>query len=122
MASNDRILIEGISFFGYHGVLPEEQVEGRYYEVDVTLDMDLTAAGESDDLHDTLDYRQITARTVELGTQMRFNLLERLARVIGDGFLDDPRVDAVTLRVRKLSPGLHGDPPSAAVEIYLTRP
>ena len=38
----DRIILEGMQFYGYHGVNPEERVLGQRYVVDLTADLDLS--------------------------------------------------------------------------------
>lgn len=57
--SEDRILLRGLVFHGYHGVLPEEQVLGQKFVVDASLSADLAAAGRSDDLADTVSYAAV---------------------------------------------------------------
>ena len=52
----DRILLNGMTFYGYHGVRPEEKELGQRFVVDVEMELDLRAAGTSDDLTDTVDY------------------------------------------------------------------
>ena len=53
----DSIQLTGIRCYGYTGYLPEELVLGQWFEVDVTLWLDLSQAGKSDDIQHTLDYR-----------------------------------------------------------------
>ena len=62
----DRIRIDGLRELGVHGVLPEEQTRPQPFEIDVELHVDLTAASESDQLDDTVDYRQSTKLLSEL--------------------------------------------------------
>ena len=57
----DSIQLSGIRCYGYTGVLPEEQVLGQWFEVELTLWLDLAAAGQSDRLDETLDYRTVIA-------------------------------------------------------------
>src|SRR5439155_22408255 len=52
----DRLLLEGMTFFGRHGVLPAERELGARFRVDVVIEADLAAAGRSDRLEDTVDY------------------------------------------------------------------
>ena len=47
---SDQIILTGISDTGYHGVFPEERVNGQLFIVDVTMSLDLLAAGNSDHL------------------------------------------------------------------------
>ena len=53
------IVIKGLRELGVHGVLPEEQTRPQPFEVDVELTVDLTTAGDSDALDDTVDYSAV---------------------------------------------------------------
>jgi dihydroneopterin aldolase len=91
-------------------------------EVDLEVEADLAAAGESDVLADTVDYGPLVTlvgRTVEGGT---FSLLEGLAGSIARGALDaDRRILAVAVRVRKLAVPMDVDMDHAEVEIRRQR-
>jgi dihydroneopterin aldolase len=118
----DRIVIEGMQFYGYHGVPDAEQAVGHRYEVDVELECDLRAAGRSDDVADTIDYGAVARRVMEIGQSRKYRLVERLAEVIAEELLGaDPRIEAVRLRVRKLLPPIEAVVESAGVEIRRTR-
>jgi dihydroneopterin aldolase len=58
-SGGDRVLLRGLLFHGYHGVLPEERTLGQKFAVDVALSVDLRAAGASDDLQDTISYAAV---------------------------------------------------------------
>ena len=55
----DTITIKGMHFYGYHGCLPEEQRTGQPFHVDAVLYADLSKAGASDELNDTIDYSRV---------------------------------------------------------------
>lgn len=100
----DRIEIVGLRELGVHGVLPEEQVRAQPFEVDVALDVDLTSAGDSDALDDTVDYGELADAIARVVRTERYALLERLAARIADVCTHDERVQHVTVTVRKLRP------------------
>src|SRR6476646_609588 len=52
----DEIILRSMVFFGTHGVTPDETAIGQRFGVDVTLRLDLEAAGQSDDLADSVSY------------------------------------------------------------------
>ncbi|HZK19007.1 MAG TPA: dihydroneopterin aldolase, partial [Clostridia bacterium] len=56
MTVKDRIFLQGLQFFGYHGVLPEERELGQRFTVDLEMAMDLAEAGRTDNLDDTVNY------------------------------------------------------------------
>lgn len=100
--SGDRIELRGIRAVGICGALPEEQERAQPFEVDLDVALDLTAPGRTDRLDDTVDYGALGHGVVDVITTGRFVLLERMAQVIADGVLADPRVDSVTVSLRKL--------------------
>ena len=89
---------------GVHGVLPEEQVRPQPFQVDVELIVDVTAAGESDELEDTVDYSAVCEAVSRVVTSEQYRLLERLATRIAEVCRADPRVVGVVVEVRKLHP------------------
>jgi dihydroneopterin aldolase len=86
----DCIHLTGIRSYGYTGYLSEEQVLGQWFEVDLTLWLDLSAAGKSDAIEDTLD-RSIITTVKQLVKTSKFALVERLATVIAKLSCDRPR-------------------------------
>ena len=50
----DRIILEGMQFYGFHGVNAEERSLGQSYVVDLAVEMDLGVPGKSDHLEDML--------------------------------------------------------------------
>lgn len=100
--STDRIVLEGMVFFGYHGTRPEENALGQPFVVDVALHLDLRAAGEADDLAATVDYSEVhrAARAVVEGPPLKLTeaVAERIAAAV---LAEHPAVEAVEVRVRK---------------------
>ena len=52
----DYIHLREMQFFGYHGVLPEENVLGQRFRANVSLAVDMRSAGETDELDNTVSY------------------------------------------------------------------
>ncbi|HEV2439034.1 MAG TPA: dihydroneopterin aldolase [bacterium] len=119
---SDRIALTGLAFYAHHGVSAEEQERGQVFTVDVAVEAALHRAGHTDDLADTLDYRDLYARVREAMTQARYHLLEAVAEAIAHALLGVDRVEAVTVRVRKPHVRLGGPLESAAVEVTRRRP
>ena len=97
----DSIQVSGIRAYGYVGYLPEEKVLGQWFEVDLTLWIDLSAAGKSDDIADTLDYREAIAIVKEQITTAQFNLVEKLVSAIADKILSLEKVSQVRVKLSK---------------------
>jgi dihydroneopterin aldolase len=118
----DRITLSSMRLEGRLGVSEEERALPQLVEVDLEVEVDLSAASESDQLADTVDYGPLvetTTRTVEAGG---YRLLEGLAGAIASGALaSSGRIAAVTVRVRKLAVPLDIDMDHAQVEIRRER-
>jgi 7,8-dihydroneopterin aldolase/epimerase/oxygenase len=115
----DCLHVNGIRGYGYTGLLPEEQRLGQWFEVDLTLMLDLTPAGTSDVLSETLDYREIIAQTQSLLQTARFKLVEKLATAIAEIALKDAKIQQVTVRLTKVAPPIPDF--SGNIQIELTR-
>jgi len=120
-SSGDRIELRGLRVLGVHGALAEEQTRAQPFEVDLDVTADLSRAGATDDLNDTLDYGAMADAAARIVGSERFTLLERLAQRIADEILADERVEAVAVTVRKLRPPVPVDLATAAVSITRSR-
>ena len=100
----DKLILKGIRFHGYHGVPEAERQVGGSYEIDAILGCALKNSGSTDALADTIDYAEVVARIVEIGTQHSFQLIEALAEKIATVILEQFPVDEVRLTVEKLNP------------------
>lgn len=117
----DKIILRGAQFHGKHGVSPEERVVGGRIIVDVEIDYDLTRAGSSDTLQDTISYSDVFKVVRQLVEETESLVLEALARKIAEALLEKFPMDAVTLYVRKQPPPIRGIVESAGVQIRRTR-
>jgi dihydroneopterin aldolase len=100
--TSDRILLEGMVLFGRHGTIPEEQVLGQRFVVDVELRLDLAPAGRSDDLTRSVDYSAVAYRARELVEGAPVALTETLAERIADSVLGEHAlVESVRVKVTK---------------------
>lgn len=97
----DRIVLQGISAHGFHGVLDFEKSDGQDFLVDVSLEVDLRRAGRSDLLAHTVNYAKVAADIVALITGPSLDLIEALAEQIAVAVLRRPLVQAVEVTVHK---------------------
>ncbi|MDJ0846351.1 dihydroneopterin aldolase [Crocosphaera sp.] len=100
----DFIEVTGIRCYGYTGYLAEEQVLGQWFEVDLILGVDLKDAGTSDNLNDTLDYRQAIAIVKHHIKTTKVALIERLTEMMAQELLTLPKVNQVRVKLTKVSP------------------
>lgn len=99
----EKIVLRGITVFGYYGVSPLEREIGQKLEIDVEFHHDFTKACMTDALEDTVNYERVYARVMETVERNRFNLLETLADAICQGILESFPVQSVKVMIRKLN-------------------
>lgn len=117
---SDRIIVRDLQVFARHGVLPEEASLGQRFAVDVTAYLDLAPAGTSDALAESVSYADIIARTTDVLTGQRFDLIEAAAEAAAASVLAlSPRIDRVVVELRK--PGAPIDAVFAHVGVVIDR-
>ena len=99
----DAIKITGIRAYGYTGALPEEQVLGQWFEIDLVVWLDLKTAAHSDNLKDTFDYRETINLVREIVQTEKFALIEKLATVIVEKILTFEKIQRVQIDLTKLA-------------------
>jgi dihydroneopterin aldolase len=118
--SEDCIHISGIRAYGFTGLFPEEKALGQWFEVDLTLWLDLGQAAESDRIEDTYNYVEAVNQIRQVIKEKDYALIERLAERVAEVPLVDKRVRQVRVRLVKVSPPIPDFSGKVAVEI--TRP
>src|SRR5699024_8449803 len=106
----DIIKVNGIRLYAYHGVLQAERDIGQYFIVDVALYTDLSDAGFSDDVNDTINYAEVyeSIETIVQGPPV--NLLEHLGHKIIEKLMNDyPVVKKIEVTITKPSPPIEGN-------------
>ena len=104
------------------GALPEEYERPQPFELDLDIGLDLSVAGQSDRLADTVDYGELVARIETLCTAEHEVLLERMAERVATMVLEDVRVESVEVEVRKLRPPVPQQLETTGVRIVRARP
>ena len=81
---SDAIQVRGLRLWAHVGVLDFERREGQWFELDLELDVDLSSAGHSDALGDTLDYSQLITALQAQTRSLRCQTLEHYSEMIID--------------------------------------
>ena len=113
----DRLMLQNMIFYGYHGVFAAEKELGQRLEVDVELQLDLRAAGVNDDLEATINYVEVYTVVKEIVEERAFNLMEAVAEEIAGTLLGAYSLQEVCVRIRKPQPPVGGTMDSFTVEI-----
>lgn len=97
----DLIELRGIRVKGKHGANPGERDRKQPFDIDIKLELDLSAGERSDDLEQTVNYDALHKAVVKIVSEESFVLLERLAGAIVDRMFRDGRIAAAEVRVAK---------------------
>ncbi|ECJ9371415.1 dihydroneopterin aldolase [Listeria innocua] len=118
----DKIYLNELAFYGYHGVLQEETKLGQTFRVSLILGLSTKKAGQSDSIDDTVSYADVyeTVKGIVEGTP--FKLIEALAEKIASEVLTDySLLEEITVKLIKPNPPIPGHYDSVAVEIKRKR-
>lgn len=116
------IRIKKATFYGYHGVMSEEQSVGGKFEADIDIYTDFTNAAKKDSLHETIDYHKVYKFMYHLALEQKHYLIETLATKIADELLIKfPSINKIGVRVRKNNPPLGGVVDCVEVEVIKER-
>ena len=114
----DQIEVRGIRALGIIGVCREEQERPQPFEIDFDVETDVSAAGQTDDLADTIDYGALIGVVSRVVGNERHLLLEKVAsRLAGELLAFDDRALAVRVTIRKLRPPVPYDVATTAITV-----
>ena len=118
----DKIIIKDLKVFAYHGVNPEEKVDGQNFILDIICDVDLSVPCKTDNVDDTVSYAQIIKRIVPAFTAEKFDLIEKAAQTVCDTVLENfSRVESVEVTLKKPEAPMKWDFGFVAVNIRRSR-
>lgn len=113
--------LQEMPFYAYHGVYPEENTLGQDYIVDALVQLDIRPAAATDDVSQTIDYKDLYA-LVQQSMQQPRKLLETLAVQLCQAMLQAfPKAEAARVCIRKAQPPIGGLAKHAVVDHTLTR-
>ncbi|MBQ9552974.1 MAG: dihydroneopterin aldolase [Clostridia bacterium] len=118
----DKIIIKGLSVFAHHGVNEEETLYGQRFLLDIEARADLTRAGQTDDLNDTVSYAQMIKTAQRVMTEQNDKLLERAATRVADALLAEfDRLESVKIRLMKPDAPMKAEFDCVGIETERTR-
>lgn len=117
----DKIFLNGMQFYAYHGVFEAENKLGQIFIVDVTLDVDLKQAGESDALEHTVNYGAVyedVKREMMVQSKLLEHVAERIAKTLFNHY---NQIMALKVKITKQNPPIHGVYNGVGIEIIRER-
>ena len=103
-----KIIMEGMRFHSFHGVMSHEREVGNEFEVCMTVEADATMAIESDQIEDTISYAELYELVKEemaIPSRLIEHVAGRIFRRVKETY---PRVEMLEVKVAKLSPPVGG--------------
>ena len=97
----DKVRILNLKIPARHGVYEFEKDKDSLFELDIEMHTDLTAAGQSDELKDTLNYDEAVSVIKEEFTKKDYHLIEAVGDAICQKLLSDLPIQKVVLKIRK---------------------
>jgi dihydroneopterin aldolase len=113
-----RLILSGLTAFGYHGNNPAERKLGQTFTADLEVVLDTQRAAASDSIKDTVSYPRLEEAVRKVLEGEPANLLETVAERIATAILRQPAVVQVRVRVSKRPPLPNLD----AFAVEITRP
>jgi 7,8-dihydroneopterin aldolase/epimerase/oxygenase len=112
-----EIVLEGLSFYAYHGFYEEERKAGGKFSVDVKVIMNIEENSDFDDLSNTVDYEKIY-KIVQIEMLRPAKLLEHISKNILDQiFIKISRLESAEVSISKFSPPIGGPCEKAKVTL-----
>ena len=120
-ATDMYIRLEGLKIYAYHGVLPQENLVGAYFYIDLKLKTDFTHAAKTDELEGTVSYADIF-EVVKEEMSITSKLLEHVCQRIASRIFNDfPTIEAIDICLSKENPPMGACAKSIGVEAHYMR-
>ncbi len=97
----DKIFLTALSTEAVIGIFDWEREIRQRVEIDLEMSLDLTPAGKSDSIDDTLNYKSVAKRVLAFVGASRFRLVETLAERIASLLLAEFPIARVRVTVHK---------------------
>ncbi|HEY0895245.1 MAG TPA: dihydroneopterin aldolase [Sphingobacteriaceae bacterium] len=115
-----KVALQNMRFFAYHGYYPEEQVIGNEFLLDIETEMDVTGKGD-EDLSLTVNYE----RLFEIARQ-EMQLPRKLLETVAYSILERIRMEflpvkTIRIALKKLHPPVPGEVGNSLVELNFNR-
>lgn len=115
----DQIQISDLLLRTIIGINDDERNKRQDVLINLTMQVDLRAAGRSDEISDAVNYRTITKEIIDLVENSQFQLVEKMADEVAKICLKDDRVQRATIKIEK--PGALRFARSVGVTVERTR-
>jgi len=116
-----KIILENMEFHAFHGCLEHEQQLGNTFVVNVSMELDTSHSGKTDELEHTLNY-QLVYDVVKGQMEMPSKLIEHVGQRILDSLFNYfPQIRNLEVKLSKLNPPLGGKVDRVTIELSKKR-
>lgn len=111
------ITLENMEFHAFHGCLEHEQTLGNTFIVSISMELDTTKPGRTDELEDTLNY-QLVYDVIKGQMEIPSKLIEHVGqRILDNLMVDFPQIHSLKVKLSKLNPPLGGKVDRVTIEL-----
>lgn len=115
----DKIVINDLEVFGFHGVFKEEKVLGQKFLISMELELDTREAALTGDLTKSVHYGELCHRVEEEFKKESYDLIETVSENIAQFILCEyALVKAVKVTLKKPWAPIHRSLDTVYIEIY----
>ena len=118
----DKIIIDNLKIFAFHGVNAEEKQLGQDFVIDLEVSADISAACDTDDINSTVNYASLVKCIRRTLTEDKYNLIEKAAQQISCAvFAEFPSISRLKLTLKKPDAPIKADFGFVAVQLERSR-
>lgn len=115
-----KVALQGIRFFAFHGFYPEEQILGSEFIVDIETELEVYGSG-NDDISHTVNYERLFNIA-----KAEMDIPRKLIETVAHGILDKVRheflaVKNIRVSIKKMHPPLAGQVENSLIELIFNR-
>jgi len=114
----NKIILEGLRIYAYHGVIEQERKVGAYFLIDLEVETNFSYAMQSDVLSGTINYADlydIVKREMAEPSRLIEQVAGRIAKAI---LVEHSSVQSIRLKIIKENPPIGADCRGAGIEIF----
>ncbi len=99
---SDFIYLKNIECYCKLGVYDEERERGQCVHINLELELDLSKAGLSDNVQDTISYADVSVLVQDVTISKPYHLIEHLCAEIAKALLERfSKLNAITVEIHK---------------------
>jgi dihydroneopterin aldolase len=120
-AGSSFITLENMEFHAFHGCLEHEKTLGNTFIVSISIELDTSIPGKTDELEDTLNY-QLVYDVIKGQMERPSKLIEHVGqRILDNLIVNFPQIHSLNVKLSKLNPPLGGKVDRVTIELRKVR-